>query len=98
MYIGMVPQVAEATLQPTVTALARAIKVMARREGAPLNVTPNTPAEQRAHKTPTRFYKRGAKYTHGCGAMKATFSPTVCGWYTSFLRTKAMTEMAQKYS
>ena len=46
---GMVPQVAEPTLPPTVTALAEAAQAMAPREGAPQDWTPNVLVEQRAH-------------------------------------------------
>ena len=45
----MLPQVAEATLPPTVRALARAVQTMARREEAPLDWTPNTLVEQCVH-------------------------------------------------
>ena len=46
---GMVPQVAEPTLPPTVMALAKAAQAMAHREGAPQDWTPNVLVEQRAH-------------------------------------------------
>ena len=46
---GMVAQVAELALQPSVTALAKAVQAMARREGAPLEWMPNTPVEKPVH-------------------------------------------------
>ena len=46
---GMVPQLAEPALPPSVTALAEAVQAMAHREGAPLEWTPNTLVEQRVH-------------------------------------------------
>ena len=46
---GMVPQVAEPPLPCTVTALAKAAKAMAHREGAPQDWRPNVLVEQRAH-------------------------------------------------
>ena len=46
---GMVPQVAEPPLPPTVTALAKAAHAMAHREGAPQDWTRNVLVEQRAH-------------------------------------------------
>ena len=46
---GMVPQVAEPPLPPTVTALAKAAQAMAHREGAPQDWTPNVLVEQRPH-------------------------------------------------
>ena len=56
---GMVPQVAEPTLPPTVTALARAVQAMARREGAPPDWTPNTLVEQRAHHNANKAQQMG---------------------------------------
>ena len=46
---GMVPQVAEPPLPPTVTALARAAQAMAHREGAQQDWTPNVLVEQRSN-------------------------------------------------
>ena len=46
---GMVPQVAEPPLTPSVTALAKAAQAMAHREGAPQDWTPKVLVEQRAH-------------------------------------------------
>ena len=46
---GMVPQVAEHPLPPTVTALAKAAQAKAHREAAPQDWTPNVLVEQRAH-------------------------------------------------
>ena len=46
---GMVSQVAEPPLPPTVTALAKAAHAMAHREGTPQGWTPNVLVEQGAH-------------------------------------------------
>ena len=45
----MLPHVAEPTLPPTVTALARAVRAMVRRKGTRLEWTPNTLLEQLVH-------------------------------------------------
>ena len=46
---GMVPQVGEPTLPPTVMALAKAAQAMGHRDGAPQDWTPNLLVEQRAY-------------------------------------------------
>ena len=56
---GMVPQVAESTLPPTVTALAKAAQAMAHREGAPQDGTPNIVVEQRAHHNANKAQQTG---------------------------------------
>ena len=60
---GMVPQVAEPPLPPTVTALAKAAKAMAHREGAPQDSTPNVLVEQRAHHNANKAQQAG-RQTH----------------------------------
>ena len=56
---GMVPQVAEATLPPTVTALAKAAQAMAHREGAPQYWTPTVLVEQHAHHNANKAQQTG---------------------------------------
>ena len=56
---GMVAQVAEPTLPPSVTALTKAVQAMARREGAPLEWTPNTVVEQCIHHSTNRTQQTG---------------------------------------
>ena len=56
---GMVPQVAEPTLPPTVTALAKAARAMTHREGAPQDWTPNVLVEQRAHHNANKAQQTG---------------------------------------
>ena len=56
---GMVPQVAEPPLPPTVTALAKAAQAMAHREGAPQDWTPNVLVEQRAHHNANKVQQAG---------------------------------------
>ena len=56
---GMVSQVAEATLPPTVTALAKAARAMAHREGAPQDWTPIVLVEQRAHHNANKAQQTG---------------------------------------
>ena len=56
---GMVPQVAEPPLPPTVTALAKAAQAMAHREGAPQDWTPNVLVEQRAHHNANKAQQAG---------------------------------------
>ena len=55
---GLVAQVAEPTLPPSVTALTKAVQAMALREGAPLEWTPNTLVEQQIHQNANK--RRGA--------------------------------------
>ena len=57
----MVPQVANPTLPPTVTALGRAVQAMARREGVPLDWKPNTLVEQRAHHNANKAQQTGCQ-------------------------------------
>ena len=54
---GMVPQVAEPLLPPTVSALAKAAQAMAHGEGAPQDWTPNV--EQRAHHNANKAQQAG---------------------------------------
>ena len=56
---GMVPQVAELPLPPTVTALAKAAQAIAHREGAPQDWTPNVLVEQRAHQNANKTQQAG---------------------------------------
>ena len=56
---GMVPQVAEPTLLPTVTALAKAAQAMAQGEGAPQDWTPNVLVEQSAHHNGNKAQQTG---------------------------------------
>ena len=56
---GMVPQVAEPPLPPTVTALAKAAQAMAHREGAPQDWTPNVLVEQRTHHNANKAQQAG---------------------------------------
>ena len=56
---GMVPQVAECTLLPTVTALAKAAQAMGHRGGAPQDWTPNVLVKQRAHHNANRAQQIG---------------------------------------
>ena len=58
---GMLPQVAEPPLPPTVTALAKAAQAMAHREGAPQDCTPNVLVEQRAHHNANKARQAGRK-------------------------------------
>ena len=58
---GMVPQVDEPTLPPTVTALAKAAQAMAHKEGAPQDWTPNFLVEQRAHHNANKAQQTGGK-------------------------------------
>ena len=53
---GMVPQVAEPTVPPTVTALAKAAQARTGRRTSSLSNAPTT--------TPTEHSRQGAKYTH----------------------------------
>ena len=55
----MVPQVAEPTRPPTVTAVARAAQAMAGREGASLDWTPYTLVDQRAHHNVSKARQTG---------------------------------------
>ena len=55
----MVPQVAEPTLPPTVTALAKAAQAMAHRVGAPQDWTRNVLVEQRAHHNANKAQQTG---------------------------------------
>ena len=56
---GMVPQVAEPPLPPTVTALAKAAQAMAHREDAPQDWTTNVLVEQRAHRNANKAQQAG---------------------------------------
>ena len=56
---GNVPQVAESTLPPTITALAKAAQAMAHRESAPQNWTPNVLVEQCAHQNANKARHTG---------------------------------------
>ena len=56
---GLVPQVAEPPLPPTVTALAKAAQAMSHREGAPQDWTPNVLVEQRAHHNANKAQQAG---------------------------------------
>ena len=56
---GMVAKVAEPTLPPSVTAPTKAVQAMARREGAPLEWTPNTLLEQRVHHNANKTQQTG---------------------------------------
>ena len=56
---GMVRQVAEPTLPPTATALAKAAQSMAHREGAPQDWTPNVLVEQRPHHNANKAQQTG---------------------------------------
>ena len=58
---GMVPQVAESTLPPTVTTLAKAAQAMAHREGAPQDWTPNVLVEQRSHLNANKAQQTGRR-------------------------------------
>ena len=58
---GVVPQVAEPTLPPTVTVLAKEAQAMAHREGAPQDWTPNFPVEQRAHHNANKAQQTGRR-------------------------------------
>ena len=60
---GMVPQIAELTLPPTVTALAKAAQAIAHRDGAPQDWTPNVLVEQRAHHNANKAQQTG-RQTH----------------------------------
>ena len=81
---GMVPQVAEPTLLPTVTALAKAAQAMVHRAGAPQDWTLNVLVEKNPPTTtPTKHSRQGARYTPQYETKTATFSPTARGWYTS---------------
>ena len=74
---GMVPQVAEPTLPPTCTALAKAAEAMAHREGAQQDCS-NAPTT-----TPTKQSRQGTRYTNRCETKTGTFSTKARGWYTS---------------
>ena len=56
---GMLPQVAEPPLLPTVTALDQAAEAMAQREGAPQDWTPNVLVEQCAHRNANKAQQAG---------------------------------------
>ena len=56
---GMVAQVAEPPLPPSVTALIRAVQAMAHREGVPLEWTPNNVVEQRVHQNANKAHQTG---------------------------------------
>ena len=56
---GMVPQVAEPPLPPTVAALAKAAQAMAHREGAPQDWTRNLLVEQCAHHNANKTQQAG---------------------------------------
>ena len=56
---GMVPQVAEPTLPPTVMALAKAAQGMAHREGALQDWTPKVRVEQRTHHNANKAQQTG---------------------------------------
>ena len=56
---GMVAQVAEPTLPPSVTAVAKAVQAMACSEGASLEWTPNTLVEQRVHDNANKTQQTG---------------------------------------
>ena len=56
---GIVPQVPEPPLPPSVTALAKAAGAMAHREGAPQDWTPNVLVEQRAHHNANKAQQAG---------------------------------------
>ena len=58
-HTGMVPQVAEPPLLPTVTALAKAAQAMAHREGAPQDWTPNVLVEHCAHHNANKGQQAG---------------------------------------
>ena len=60
---GMVLQVAEPPLPPTVTALAKATQAMAYREGAPQDRTPNFLVEQRTHHNANKAQQAGRQNT-----------------------------------
>ena len=81
---GMVPQVAEPTLPPTVTALAKAAQAMGHRKGAPQDWKLNVLVEQHAHHDVNKTQHQGAKYTGQYATKTATFRPTAHGWYTSY--------------
>ena len=55
----MVPQVAEPTLPPTVTALTKAAQGVAHREDAPQDWTPNVLVDQRAHQNANKAQHTG---------------------------------------
>ena len=56
---GMVPQVAEPSLPPTVMALTKAAQAMEHREGAPQDWTPNFLVKQRAHHNANKAQQAG---------------------------------------
>ena len=56
---GMVPQVAEPTLPPTVTALAKGARAMAHREGAPQDCKPGVLVEECAHHNANKAQQTG---------------------------------------
>ena len=56
---GMVPQVAEHPLPPSVPALAKAAQAMAHRGGSPQDWTPNVLVEQRAHHNANKAQQAG---------------------------------------
>ena len=58
-HTGMVPQVAEPPLPPTVRALAKAAQAGAHREGAPQDWTANVLVEQRAHHNANKTQQAG---------------------------------------
>ena len=81
---GMVPQVAEPPLPPTVMALAKAAQAMAHREGAPQDWTPSALSNNTPTTTPTKHSRLDAKYTRHCTTKTVTSNPTAHGWYTSY--------------
>ena len=84
---GMVPQVAEPPLPPTVTALAKAAQVMAHREVARRTGHLTSSSSNAPITTPTKRSRLDAKYTRRCTTKTFTSNPTAHGWYTSYWKT-----------
>ena len=81
---GMVPQVAEPPLPPTVTALANAAQAMAHREDVPQDWTLSVLIEQRTNHNANEAQQAGRQIQRRYTTKTVIFSPTARGWYTSY--------------